>query len=514
MKLFTIGDSISQGFMSGAAARTDLSYSTLIAKHLGINDYLFPSWEKGGHPVNIEEVFRRLQKRLGTNIAGLIEWPIALNLINNYLDDVEDYYERGAGRLPVSVRPYHNISIRGFDLSSSWQITPDLCESYINASPGNKDNWFGLVDESFLRTAFTVLSAGRNADQNYSQLDWLNFHHQNEGVENLIVWLGANNALGTVLGLTIRQTSNDGNAFPEGPEKVSYDTRRQNDWNLWHPDDFRAEYKFMLDRIVKIMENNPQHIDYKVFIGTIPLVTIAPIIKAVGEINDRVSQEVIEWPVDTKNPAPVNIGELSEPQTLFPSYGKYYPYFPFADNFKVTDPHLNMQEVLHIDNCIRKYNRIIQELVVEANISMNARRFYLVDLGTVLNKMALKRNNLQPPYQFPGYFEYIYPKIDTRYYGTTRNGKIKAGGLFSLDGVHPTAVGQGLIAYEFLKVMKQAGSFTGDPEKDMNWKQIFNSDSLYSQPVGLLGEIYENANVARWILNAIHKIKPLVRENK
>jgi len=28
MKLFTIGDSVSQGFMSLAAARTDLSYST------------------------------------------------------------------------------------------------------------------------------------------------------------------------------------------------------------------------------------------------------------------------------------------------------------------------------------------------------------------------------------------------------------------------------------------------------------------------------------------------------
>lgn len=35
MKLFTIGDSISQGFMSLAAARTDQSYSTLLPNILG-----------------------------------------------------------------------------------------------------------------------------------------------------------------------------------------------------------------------------------------------------------------------------------------------------------------------------------------------------------------------------------------------------------------------------------------------------------------------------------------------
>ena len=34
MKLFTIGDSVSQGFMSLAAARTDLSYSTLLAARI------------------------------------------------------------------------------------------------------------------------------------------------------------------------------------------------------------------------------------------------------------------------------------------------------------------------------------------------------------------------------------------------------------------------------------------------------------------------------------------------
>ncbi len=38
MKLFTIGDSISQGVMSGAAARTDLAYSTLVAKKMELDN--------------------------------------------------------------------------------------------------------------------------------------------------------------------------------------------------------------------------------------------------------------------------------------------------------------------------------------------------------------------------------------------------------------------------------------------------------------------------------------------
>ena len=117
--------------------------------------------------------------------------------------------------------------------------------------------------------------------------------------------------------------------------------------------------------------------------------------------------------------------------------------------------------------------------------------------------MAIKRNNFNPTYKFPEFFEYIHPKVDTRYYGTTRNGEIKAGGIFSLDGVHPTAIGQGLLAYEFLKVMKAAGSFTGDPEKAINWSKIFEKDLLYQKPIGLLGEIYDNINFKKWLIKKL-----------
>ena len=51
MKLFVIGDSISQGFMSGAAARSDMAYSKWIAQKMGLEigkDFRYPDWLANG----------------------------------------------------------------------------------------------------------------------------------------------------------------------------------------------------------------------------------------------------------------------------------------------------------------------------------------------------------------------------------------------------------------------------------------------------------------------------------
>jgi hypothetical protein len=104
MKLFTIGDSVSQGFMSLAAARTDNAYSTLIAKQLGLeiysDQYRFADWNDSGIPLNIEVIMRELQSRYGSNIGGL-EWLTVGQTINRIVDRAEDYYERGEGRADV-----------------------------------------------------------------------------------------------------------------------------------------------------------------------------------------------------------------------------------------------------------------------------------------------------------------------------------------------------------------------------------------------------------------------------
>ena len=119
MRLFTIGDSLSAGFMSAASARTDLSFSTLLAAKLGdgrSQDYHFADWEVDGVPVNVERVLRALVARYGTDISGF-EWLTVLQTVAQTLDPVEDYYERGPGAADVPTPDgrsfYHNVAVAG-----------------------------------------------------------------------------------------------------------------------------------------------------------------------------------------------------------------------------------------------------------------------------------------------------------------------------------------------------------------------------------------------------------------
>jgi hypothetical protein len=48
--------------------------------------------------------------------------------------------------------------------------------------------------------------------QRFSQLEWLRHHHvAGDSVENLFLWLEANNALGTVVRMKLRKTADQAN---------------------------------------------------------------------------------------------------------------------------------------------------------------------------------------------------------------------------------------------------------------------------------------------------------------
>jgi hypothetical protein len=484
MKLFTIGDSVSQGFMSLAAARTDLSSSTLLASKLGLespNDYRFPDWEMGGIPLNVENIMRRLNRRYGSNIRG-VEWFTVLQTINDVVDQVEDYYERGEGRPDVpygggNIEFFHNVAVRGFNVADAWQVTPNVCRDVMDLTGRRpSEGYLTGPDNPFYRTALKVLNPSLDEEyDDFSQISWLEEHATGEGIENLVLWLGANNALGTVIDLKIHPTLNNPNKRPfEIPHKESAGLWK---WNLWHPDDFKADYEELLRRVDSIMQRNTTA-NWNVFIGTVPLVTIAPLAKGVGETTE----------VDDKG-----------------LYYKYYTYFPFEEDFaRETGIHLNMQDALHIDDCIREYNKIIRALIEDLNPDTGATRYHVVDVSQALQDLAYKRNNGQPRYEFPGYFDFIYPKVNTKYYHADVDGQLKQGGLFSLDGIHPTAIGHGLIAYEFLKVMKETGVVS---DTDLDWSTIFANDTLYAQPINLMQELYGKDDLAKHIVELIKLFK-------
>ncbi len=501
MKLFTIGDSLAQGFMSGAAARTDLAFSTLIARILNIPNYSYPSWPKGGLPVNIELILRKAETQFGHDVQGPLEWVQFLVLIGHYLNEVEDHYERGSGSEIEDAPPFHNIAVRGFNVADAWQIRPSLCEELIREA-GSSHGLFSAPSASLMRTAWRVLKTGSPAGSDFSSLDWFEYHHVREGVENLILNLGSNNALGTVVKLEIKQTSEDGSWVPNNPDHLTYRARKSADKNLWHPEDFRRDYRELLKRSSAIISKNPA-VATKVFVCTVPLVTIVPLIKAVESAEKRTNLIVKEWRVDPKKPAPMGKGELSKSSKRKLSYAQHYTYFPFADEFDIRLKHLNFGHILHIDNTIRAINRVIQEEVAEANKKMGQAVFHLVDVATALSDMASKRNNGAPTYEFPSYFDFCFPRIDSKYYGVSKDGIITAGGIFSLDGVHPTAIGQGILAREYLKVMHHAGVIAEHPDRLMDWKAIFATDDLRNKPIRTIEEAYQNTKMAQFILDKI-----------
>lgn len=490
MKLFTIGDSVSQGFMSNAAARTDLCFSTLLAKAFGLTpdskktavaNYFYPEWLSHGLKLNLEAILRKLERRYGSDISAL-EWVTVLSTIDSVVDESEQYYERGKGKEDqpypdLGIDYFHNVAIQGFKIADAWQVTPEVCLKEISKQTQGKGNDFlQEANSAFYRVALKVLNPKLEATkQSFSQLDWLGFHARNEGVENLILWLGNNNALGTVLGLDIKITPN----HPNIPmNKLSQSDRWEKGWNLWHPADFEAEYSELLERVEIQMSSN-KHQDWKVFIATIPMVTIIPFAKGVGETS-RVPRGADYW-----------------------SYFKYYTYFPFEEEFAVkTGKNLTMQDAIFIDDCILEYNKTIQKLVDKKNVGHGKQRYYIVDISQRFSELAYKRNEGKPTYKFPDFFDFRYPKVNTKYYHADERSNLKQGGIFSLDGVHPSAITHGLIAHEFLETMQEAGV---KPEQELQWPRIFESDDLYQHPISIMQELYHKDELATHIIRFIER---------
>ncbi|MFD1704379.1 hypothetical protein ACFSCV_15330 [Methylopila henanensis] len=492
MKLFTIGDSISQGFMSLAAARTELSYSTLLAKCLGLaastDEYPIPFWGEGGLPINIEKLLRSLQRKYGSDIRGPIEWPLAVATVNGILDDVEDYYERGLGNiaLPQAGRRqfFPNVSVAGFTVADAWTITPRLCLERIAADEAKNggDGFFDLPNAAFERTAHAVLNPSRDPRFNdYSQLRWLKHHHHSEGVENVVVWLGANNALGTVVRMGVKSTA----SARKSPLKMSLDER--NEYNLWTVEHFTEEYEVLMDKLHATLSTGKR--DCKVFIATVPAVTIAPLARGVGASH-----------------------EMNDPFGTLPSakYFDRYTYFLFDHDYaRRSGNSLTRDEAHRIDTTIAGYNAAIARLVADYNAkapSAGGRKveYVLVDICAQLLRLAFKRNDGHPPYVLPPELVALNEKlgrtVDTVYYTVDRKAKMSAGGVFSLDGVHPTAIGHGLIAREFLEAFAAAG--VAAPRK-LDWNAIVASDSLYSNPIALMPELYDNTRLAGLLLDLL-----------
>jgi hypothetical protein len=424
-RLVTIGDSLSQGFSSLAITNTDRSYPALIARAMGLavpGGFRLPDFRgKGGLPCSIEWLARRLEERYGSHLSTF-EWVRAVHTLTDLIDEVEDYWERGRGSRPTPDVRFHNLAVWGFEVADAYNINAGLCRELVK---NPRDNWLRPPSEARMRTALNVLNPARNdARWADTQLSIARQIAKDEGgIDNLIVWLGANNCLGTVVELKIDPTGD----VPPGPRSGK---------TLWTPQAFRAEYDRLEERILEIGAR-------RVFVGTVPHVTIPPVTR--GIMADR--------------------GRLPEDRKYF----DYYTHFFIHD--KDFDPDrdnkLTGDDARTIDDTIDAYNDVIR-----AAAARNG--WHVVDICRVLDELAVRRNHGRPRYLLPSEIS----DLSVRFLEFTPSAQIKAGGLIGLDGVHPTSCGYGIIAQEFIKIMKEF-----EPRiRDVDFAEVRQWDTLISQP--------------------------------
>jgi len=466
--LVAIGDSLTHGVTSGGIYRTDIAYPALIARCLGdpdLNQFKHPDFTgEGGLPLNIEQLLRLLVDRFGNRI-DLFDIAPALLAVQNRLDRVEDYWERGEGTQPSGTDSlHHNLGVLGFQLGDFDTLTAAICHRVLQKQ--NKNNILNQIPElAMYRAARRTLNPRLDGNfEWHSQFTAAKEIDQTQGgIDNLIFGLGANNCLGTVISLKINWSK------PQDIDNLAY----ERSCNLWQPEHFRKILNRIVPQIKAINANN-------VFLATIPHVTIPPVSRGITP------------------------GRTGKDALTADGYYEFYTHFwIWDDEFSKNPeqyPHLVGAEAKLIDSVIDQYNQAIKDVA-------DREGFHVVDLCEKLDQLAFRRRGGQVTYPFPKELVDALrannishrislsekPLLDTRYIRLNLNDNDLEnryiGGLIGLDGFHPTPVCYGLIAHEFLLKMKDVGVTINQPNDW--WHNIVNSDGLLIEPPANL-EYLEN----------------------
>jgi hypothetical protein len=335
------------------------------------------------------------------------------------------------------------------------------------AEPTHDDLFNQIPENAFYRTALTVLNPAQRPElMDRTVLHCVRDLAADGGIENLLVVLGANNALGTVTQLRVLPTDGRVLTDPLGTRTL---------FNLWRPDHFATVYQ----QLAALLDSLHSH---RVFLATVPHVTIAPLARGVGtRREDRVSDD--------------------------PRYFKFYTYFWIPDGVfdPQRHPHLTGEQAKVIDTFIDSYNTTIHDVV--AKRQQRGQAWFLVDLARALERLAFRRYReigIEPPggrYEFPiTWLQALrsagLPELTTEYITAEQN-RLQRGGIFSLDGIHPTTMGYGLIASEFIQVMREEAKvpflnpITGVEQPDpieIDYTRLLQQDLLVRIPPGLLDD--------------------------
>jgi hypothetical protein len=452
-RLVTIGDSLTHGFQSGAIFNTALSYPTIIARELGCFDtFRYPTYEGfGGLPLNVEYLLRELEQSYGDRISW---WELAAAAfqVRQIMARVEDWWERGRGSMtPVVTGVNHNLGIYGWDLRDVLDRTAAKCIADIKAP---SDAVFKqIVENANERAALRVLPTDPALGQDLTPLDAAKLLGEQGGIETLIVMIGANNALQVVTKLKVVWSEGD-----------ITDPKIKAGFTVWRPSDFASELALVAERVKAI---GARHVIW----ATVPHVTIAPIARGVAR-------------------------KVRADSRYFPYYTR--PWISDDEFDERQDPNITEREARDVDTAIDLYNDAIVETVRKARTEN--RDWYVIELAGLLDRLAQRRFLDSPearpdwwtPYELPPQLAALDPPPNSRFFKVAKGRRVD-GGLFSLDGVHPTTIAYGVMARELIRVMELAGvQFrfnNGDPRSppvEPDWRYLIARDTLIGDPPGSL----------------------------
>jgi hypothetical protein len=488
-RLVVIGDSLTHGFQSGAIFNTHHSYPMLIAEELGwAKNLRHPSYQGPGDglPLNLENLARQFEEKFGSNIDW---WELipALLFLREHLDKIEDYWERGDGlHLPPPSGINHNLAVYGWDLRNTLSRTADICQDEIDTHPPKDDFLQQIVENANDRAALRVLNSAR--DQRGNALTPLQAAaalgeegtretKTGDGIETLIILIGANNALGSILTFTVNWSA-DG-----------YDDMKINDqYTVWRPVHFKAELDLIVQEVNKI---KARHVIW----GTVPHVTIAPFARGVSE-------------------------KLAPGSRYFPHYTLPWIGDDVFDPKK--HPHLTGQQARAIDSAIDQYNDAIAE-VVRAGRNQG-KDWYLFETAGLLDRLASRRYIEDPlarpgwwtPYPLPPALQALSPVPTSQFFRSGPQGRTQ-GGLFTLDGIHPTTIGYGLMAQELINIMQLAGikfyDSNGLPRRapiTIDFNSLIAIDTLISKPPHNISSIL---NLIGWFDSKLNLMSGLLKSS-
>ncbi|GAA1910832.1 hypothetical protein GCM10009837_39080 [Streptomyces durmitorensis] len=462
-RLVAVGDSLTQGFQSAAIFNTPLSYPAIVAHELGcLPDFRYPLYGGfGGMPFNLELFLRDLESRYGRTVDWW-EAPLALFRARSVMDRVEDYWERGPGRtVPSTTAIMHNLAVFGWDLRDALSKSADECRKRIDVPKDNLVNQ--VVQNAGERAALRVLPTRPQAAGALTQLsaaaelgkdtEGTGAKH---GIETLIVFLGANNALRAVTELSVVWSEDSG--FDSLDDKGRF--------TVWQPKHFTSELRKVAAEVAAI---KARHVIW----CTVPHVTIAPIARGVA-------------------------GKVKPGSRYYPYYTR--PWIKDRDFDAGRDPKITADEARQVDEAIDEYNDAITATVRAAR--KNGKDWYLLETCGLMDRLASRRYAEDPqarpawwqPYPLPSALQALSPPPNSHFLAGDGERRTD-GGLFSLDGVHPTTVGYGILAQEVINVMRLAGVRFFRPDGDtlrqdpvlVDFDRLIRHDTLVIRPPGNLG---------------------------